>query len=588
MSFETTSQKSTLAPSDTSTRRLVKTDVLPHTSRPIRCLPLTEDFPFAATEKRGKFARHPTTGCQSSDTLTEIQTRDIGTEYPTGLTLRLIVLAICLSILLMALDNAIITTAIPKITDTFHSLPDVGWYGSAYLLTSAALQLFYGKLYTFLSIKCVYLTAIAIFEFGSLICGLAQNSLTLIMGRAVAGLGSAGILTGSLLVLAHSVPLVKRPFYTGFTGSMYGVASVAGPLLGGVFTDKVNWRWCFFVNLPFGALTIGIVILFFPDPARRSAKNEPLFERIRHFDPLGTVIFMPAIICILLAVQWGGTIYPWYDARVVALLTVFGVLIIAFLFLQYFQQEDATVPPRIIKNRTVWASSSYSFCLGASFFILCYYIPIWFQTVQGASAVDSGIRNLPMLITVVVFSLVAGAIVTTLGYYAPFMIAGTVLMAAGAGLLSLFTPDTTIAAWVSYQVLFGAGVGLGMQQPLMAVQTVLDIRDVPTGTAVVVFLQTLGGALFVSVGQTVFTNKLVQKLPVNVPGLNPTILLNAGATNLQHSVPAEYIPGVILSYNDALTKTFLVAAGLAAATAFGSAAVEWRSVKERKVEVNVA
>ncbi|RYP66893.1 hypothetical protein DL771_007550 [Monosporascus sp. 5C6A] len=536
MSFEATSQESTLAPSYASTRRLVKTEETPHMSRLIRRLPLTEEFPFTATEKRGQFARRPMTGSQFSGSVVEIQARGERTEYPTGLTLRLIVLAICLSILLMGLD-----------------LPDIGWYGSAYLLTSAALQLFYGKLYTVLSVKCVYLTAIAIFELGSLICGVAQNSLTLITGRAVAGLGSAGILTGSLLVLAHS-----------------------------------NWRWCFFVNIPLGALTIGIVILFFPDPARSSAKNESLFKRIRRFDPLGTVILMPAIICILLALQWGGTIYPWYDARVVALLIVFGVLIIAFLFLQYFQQDDATVPPRIIKNRTVWACSSYSFCLGASFFVLCYYIPIWFQAVQGASAVDSGIRNLPMLITVVMFSLVAGTIVTALGYYAPFMIAGTVLMAAGAGLLSLFTPDTTTAAWVSYQLLFGAGVGLGMQQPLMAVQTVLEIRDVPTGTAVVVFLQTLGGALFVSVGQTVFANKLVQKLAVNVPGLNPTIVLNAGATNLQHSVPAEYVRGVILSYNDALTKTFLVAAGLAAATVFGSAAVEWRSVKERKVEVNAA
>ncbi|RYO92130.1 hypothetical protein DL766_010300 [Monosporascus sp. MC13-8B] len=571
MSFEAVSQKSTLAPSDSSMRRLVKTDGLSHTSRPIHRLPLTEEFPFTETEKCEKFSRQATTGSQSCGSVMEVQVREDGTEYPTGLTLSLIVLAICLSILLMALD-----------------LPDVGWYGSAYLLASATLQLFYGKLYTFLSIKRVYLTAIAIFELGSLICGAAQNSLTLIMGRAVAGLGSAGILTGSLLILAHSVPLVKRPFYTGFTGSMYGVASVAGPLLGGVFTDKVNWRWCFFVNLPFGALTIGIVLLFFPDPARSSAKNEPLFERLRHFDPLGTIVFMSAIICILLALQWGGTRYQWYDARAVALLTVFGVLIIAFLLLQYFQQEDATVPPRIIKNRTVWASSSYSFCLGASFFVLCYYIPIWFQAVQGTSAVNSGIRNLPMLITVVVFSLLAGAIVTRQGYYAPFMITGTVLMAAGAGLLSLFTANTTTAAWVIYQLLFGAGVGLGMQQPLMAVQTVLDIRDVPTGTAVVVFLQTLGGALFVSVGQTVFANKLVQKLAVNVPGLNPTIVLNAGAANLQHSVSAEYIPGVILSYNDALTKTFLVAAGLAAATGFGSAAVEWRSVKEKKVEVHVA
>jgi MFS family permease len=150
----------------------------------------------------------------------------------------------------MALDNSIIATAIPRITDQFHSLGDVGWYGSAYLLTTAALQLLFGKFYSYFSIKWTYLVAISIFELGSLICGVANSSLTLIIGRAVAGLGSAGIFSGALIILAHSVPLEKRPAYSGFIGSMYGIASVSGPLLGGVFTDKATWRWCFYINLP--------------------------------------------------------------------------------------------------------------------------------------------------------------------------------------------------------------------------------------------------------------------------------------------------------------------------------------------------
>lgn len=219
---------------------------------------------------------------------------------------------------------------------------------------------------------------------------------------------------------------------------------------------------------------------------------------------------------------------------------------------------------------------------------MVYYIPIWFQSVQGVTAVDSGIRNLPMLISVVLFSMASGALVTIFGYYAPFMIIGTVLMSIGGGLLSMWKPDTSTGVWIGYQILFGAGVGMSMQQPLMAVQTVLDISDVPTGTSILVFVQTMGGALFVSVGQTVFTNKLVSELAAKVPGLDPTQVLAAGATNLQHTLSPDLIPAVILSYSNALTTAFIVGTALCAFTIFGSVTIEWKSVKGKNVEVGLA
>ncbi|KAI5866502.1 putative efflux pump [Durotheca rogersii] len=542
-------------------------------------------------EKSGALAKHAATQSQHSDPKRQIQTREDGAEYPTGLKLSLIFFALCLSVFLMALDNAIIATAIPKITDAFHSLPDVGWYGSAYLLTTAALQLLFGKLYTFLSLKWVYLTAIGVFELGSLICGVAQNSVTLIIGRAVAGLGSAGLMSGALLILAHSVPLAKRPMYTGIISSMYGIASVTGPLLGGAFTDKVSWRWCFYINLPIGAVAASAIAVFFPDPppSRRGglSSDETLLQRVRHFDPIGTVLFMPAVICLLLALQWGGVEHPWNSGRVIALFVVAGVLLLAFAYVQHVQQEDATVPPRILRKRTIWASGIFTFGTGAGFFVTVYYVPIWFQSVQGVSAVGSGIRNLPMLISVVLSAIAAGAAVTVFGYYAPFMILGTVIMSVGAGLLSTWTPDATAGAWIGYQVLFGVGIGVGMQQPLVAAQTVLDIRDVPTGAAVLVFVQTMGGALFVSVGQTVFTNKLVSELAARLPSLDLSALRNGGVTEVLRLVPPESLSTVILSYSNALTATFLVATGLVAFTVFGSAAIEWKSVKGRNVEAAV-
>ncbi|KAK3321924.1 major facilitator superfamily domain-containing protein [Apodospora peruviana] len=543
----------------------------------------------AETEKHNHLTQHPTATSKQGDAIQQTQTREDGTEYPKGSKLGLIILALCLSVFLMALDNSIIATAIPKITDQFQSLPDVGWYGSAYLLTTAALQLLFGRFYTFFSIKWIYLIAIFIFELGSLICGVANNSVTLIIGRAIAGIGSAGLFSGALIILAYSVPLDRRPLYTGLVGAMFGIASVSGPLLGGVFTDKVTWRWCFFINLPIGAITIVVIGFFFPDPHREITNNDTWRDRVKRFDPFGTAVFMPAIICLLLALQWGGTKYEWNSWRIIVLFVFFAVLILIFLYIQYKQQDLATVPPRIFFKRTVWASGFFSFTVGAAFLGSVYYLPIWFQAVKGSSAVESGIMNLPMLISTVVVSIIAGVAVTIFGYYTPFMILGSIFVSVGYGLLTTFKPDTPSPVWIGYQILAGAGVGFGMQQPLMAVQTVLSIDDVPTGTSIIVFLQTLGGALFVSIAQNVFTNKLIEYVAEYAPAIgDPHMVLALGATNIQHVVDPALLPGVTRAYNDSLTQTFVVFTALSVASIFGALLTEWASVKGKKVEMAIA
>ncbi|KAM5347709.1 hypothetical protein ACJ41O_007533 [Fusarium nematophilum] len=509
---------------------------------------------------------------------------DDGVVYPTGVKLALITLALCLAVFVMALDNSIIATAIPRITDEFESLNDVGWYGSGYLLTGASLQLFFGRLYTYWSIKWTFLVAVAIFEVGSLICGVAPNSVTLIIGRAIAGVGSAGIFAGALTILAYSVPLHRRPIYTGLVSGMWGISSVAGPLLGGLLTDRVSWRWCFYINLPIGLVTVVVIGFFFPDPER---DIEPTTWRVRawQLDPIGTCIFMPAVVCMLLALQWGGVDYDWDDSRITSLLMLAAALLLVFVYVQYRMQENATVPPRIFMKRSVWASSFFAFNTGACFLAAMYFLPIWFQAVQGASAISSGVRNLPMLLGVVLFAIIAGAAVTVWGYYTPFMVVGAVFMAVGYGLISTFEPDTSSAQWIGYQLLAGIGVGVGMQQPLIAVQVVCEMTDIPTGTAMIVFAQTLGGALFVTAGHSVFVNSLVDRVREYVPDLDPRVVLETGATNIREVIRAEWVDGVVLAYNDAFTVASLVSAATASATIIGGVLTEWKSVRGRNVEM---
>ncbi|CAK7208728.1 hypothetical protein SCUCBS95973_000200 [Sporothrix curviconia] len=507
--------------------------------------------------------------------------------YPTGIRLLLIMLSIFIGMFLVTLDRLIVSTAIPQITNEFNSAGDIGWYGTAYMLTNCAFQLLFGKLYGVFSIKATFLTSIVLFEVGSAVCGAAPSSVALIFGRAIAGLGAGGITAGVIAILVHSVALHKRPKYQGFFGGVFAVASVMGPLVGGAFTTDVSWRWCFYINLPLGGVVFVVVSLLLhiqPQPGKKGQDNAPLKEKLRRIDVLGMAALVPAVVCLCLALQWGGTRYSWGSGRVVALLVLAVVLLLAFVALQIWRPEQqATVPPRILLQRSIAAGFLASCCMGAHTTIFAYYLPVWFQAIEGVSAITSGIRTLPMMMPVVVASIATGLLVVRIGYYTPFLIFGASLATAGAGLLTTLSVTSTTAQWAGYQVLYGFGLGFSSQAPNMAAQTVLPRPDVALGASLMFFGQQLLGAVFTSVGQNVLDSQLTKRFnAIPSVSLTPQQIQGAGATEVLDLVPSAARPAALVAYNNALRVVFRVGLILAAISVLGALAMEWRTVKRNK------
>ncbi|KAJ4234372.1 hypothetical protein NW759_001363 [Fusarium solani] len=499
--------------------------------------------------------------------------------FISGGKLALILAALYATMFLVALDRTIIGTAVPRISTEFHALDDISWYASAYLITSSATQLLWGRIYTFYSTKLIFIAAVVIFEVGSALCGAAPNSTAFIIGRAIAGMGSAGIFSGSSVILTQILPLEKRPMYIGMMGSIFGVASIVGPLMGGAFTDNVTWRWCFYINLPIGGAVLAVLFVFLHVP--QVTNTETLKRQFIRMDPIGTVLFLPGIVCLILALQWGGASYPWSDGRIIALFVVAGVLLLAFIGVQIWRQEDATTPPRIISQRSVACGIGYAMCIGGGMISLLYTLPIWFQAIKGTSAIQSGIDTIPLVLSLVVGAIMSGAIITRTGYYVPWMFVATILTSVGSGLMTTFKTNTGHSAWIGYQVLFGLGLGTGMQQPSMAAQTVLSQSDVSIGISLMFFSQSLGGAVFICIGQSIFVNYLSDGLKA-VSGINTQAILEAGATALSDLVPASKLHEVLVVYNDALQKAFIVVVAVSAFMVVPALGMEWRTVKNKQ------
>ncbi|KAK3488911.1 major facilitator superfamily-domain-containing protein [Neurospora hispaniola] len=452
--------------------------------------------------------------------------------------------------------------------------------GLRLVLLMAGLMLVFGRIFMLYSVKWSYLTAMILFELGSLLCGLAPNSATLIVGRAIAGFGSAGILIGSFIIVTMAVPLQKRPVFTSVVGLMFGVGASVGPLLGGVFTDLVTWRWCFYINLPLGGVTIICLILFFkPHQSNRDAGT--FLDKFKDLDIVGNILILGAFIMLFLALEHTTRGFSWNHPLIIWLLAGCGITAIIFMVWQWAKGDAALIPPRIIKQRTVAASCGTAFMIYAILINMTFFLPIWFQAVKNDTAMRSGVHMVPFFVTQSAFSLIAGGIVSKTGYATPPAVIGSAIGTVGLGLLTLLRPGTGTAQWVGYEVLTSAGFGLSIQQCFTAVQTVLSEEDVALGTAAVSAAQSLGGAIFVSVGNSVFQHQLLKAADANLlPGVDIKQVIEAGATAFRDLISAEQLPAMIRVYNKAIQAALIIPIPLGILATLIACFIEFRSVKK--------
>lgn len=502
------------------------------------------------------------------------------TKYPTGIRFWLIIFCNALVLVFMGLDTSIVSTAVPHITDDFHTVADVGWYSSALRLCSSSFAFLFGKIYTLFPLRPVFLSSVAIFMCGSLLSATAPSSTVFVLSRAICGLGQAGVIQGAFYMLTHLVPLRKRPRIAGALGGIEAVASIAAPSLGGIIVGSLSWRWCFWINLPSGALSFAITAF-----ALKLDQDLPpltLWQKIIELDLLGNILFIPSLTCLFLAFSWAGTAFPWNSGNVISLFVAFVMLLTCFAYLQYRRGDKATLPARIITNRSVLAGALFAACTNSVVSVFEYYLPTYFQTIREYTPAESGYLMLPCLVGYLIATVAHGAAVTTIGYYSPLMLFASITMPIFAGVMTTFTTSTTVVKMAGYTAAMGFAGGIGFQGPQSAVQTVLPERDASLGLSVIIFAQNIGPAVSIAIAQTIFLNRLSENLRVLVPGLSPKTVDSLGLSDIKALAGEAKMEMALGVFDTSLMQTWYLAVGLACLTMVGSLAMEWKSVKDKK------
>ncbi|MFG2510922.1 MFS transporter [Streptomyces sp. NPDC048584] len=460
---------------------------------------------------------------------------------------RFVFLALMLALLLAALEQMIVATALPRIVGELHGLDRMSWAITAYLLTATVGLPVYGKLGDLLGRKGVFQFAILVFVVGSALAGRASTMDQLIAYRAVQGVGAGGLMIGVQAIMADIVPARQRGRFMGLIGAAFGLASVAGPLLGGYFTDHLSWRWCFYVNVPFGLVTMAVVavVLKLPKPATRA-----------RFDVLGTLLLAASSTCLVLLTSWGGTEYAWGSRTVLGLGAGAAVSAVLFLVVERFAAEPL-IPLRLFRDSVFNVSALVGLVIGVALFGAASYLPTYLQMVDGASATESGLLMLPMMGGIVGASVVSGQLISRTGRYRWHPVTGTALAVVGMWLLSRLETGTPRLHYSVWMAVLGAGIGMVMPVLILAVQNSVRPADLGTATSANNYFRQIGGSVGAAVFGTLFAGRLTDALEERLPAHASAPDAESITPELVRALPPELRDAYVQAYADAMPRIFL-------------------------------